>query len=126
MSIVTIVAALGTLAFSAHVENWYFPGYMFPILWLFGVASMLWSYMVSLYSRSELQAFGLTVCLMVVSYVLSIVGFSVCCVPFLPRALEEDTNAANLRSWLQLTQTLVTRISSSMPFLTHLDSYFRS
>jgi hypothetical protein len=77
MTIISIVAALGTLALAAHVENWYFAGYMFPVMWLFGVASMLWSYIVSLYSRSELQAFGLTVCLMVVSYVLSIVGFSV-------------------------------------------------
>lgn len=78
MSIVTVIAALGTLALAAGVENWYFPGYMFPVMWLFGIACMLWSYIISLYSRSELQAFGLTVCLMVVFYVLSVVGFAVC------------------------------------------------
>ncbi|KAH6692200.1 hypothetical protein F5X68DRAFT_250381 [Plectosphaerella plurivora] len=76
MSIVTIVAALGTLALAAHVPNWYFAGYMFPVMWLFGITGMLWSYIISLYSRSELQAFGLTVCLMVVFYFLSVVGFS--------------------------------------------------
>ncbi|GKT71574.1 ATP-binding cassette sub-family A member 9 [Colletotrichum tofieldiae] len=76
MAIVVIIAALATLAVSAHVENWYFAGYMFPIFWLYGVASMLWSYIISLYARSELAAFGFTFCSIIVAFIISAVGFS--------------------------------------------------
>ncbi|OHW97887.1 ATP-binding cassette sub-family a member 9 [Colletotrichum incanum] len=76
MAIVIIIAALATLAISAHVENWYFAGYMFPIFWLYGVASMLWSYIISLYARSELAAFGFTFCSIIVAFIVSAVGFS--------------------------------------------------
>ncbi|WQF86367.1 Putative AAA+ ATPase domain, ABC-2 type transporter, transmembrane domain, ABC transporter [Colletotrichum destructivum] len=76
MTIVIIIAALATLALSAHVENWYFAGYMFPVFWLYGVASMLWSYIISLYARSELAAFGFTFCTIMVAFILSVVGFS--------------------------------------------------
>jgi ATP-binding cassette, subfamily A (ABC1), member 3 len=77
MIFVTIIASLGTLALSAHVENWYFAGYMFPVMWLYGIASMLWSYIISLYATSELAAFGLTVCSMVGTFTITMIGFSV-------------------------------------------------
>ncbi|KAH7261625.1 hypothetical protein BKA59DRAFT_518590 [Fusarium tricinctum] len=73
---VTIIASLGTLALSADVENWYSVGYMFPVMWLYGIASMLWSYIISLYARSELGAFGLTVCSMVGAFIITMIGFS--------------------------------------------------
>ncbi|KAM0266934.1 hypothetical protein ACHAPA_006503 [Fusarium lateritium] len=76
MIFVTIIASLGTLAISANVENWYFAGYMFPVMWLYGTASMLWSYIISLYAKSELAAFGLTVCSMVGAFIITMVGFS--------------------------------------------------
>ncbi|KZL76501.1 ATP-binding cassette sub-family A member 9 [Colletotrichum tofieldiae] len=76
MAIVAIIAALATLAVSAHVENWYFAGYMFPIFWLYGVASMLWSYIISLYARSELAAFGFTFSSIIVTFIISAAGFS--------------------------------------------------
>ncbi|KAM0489602.1 hypothetical protein ACHAP8_012419 [Fusarium lateritium] len=76
MIFVTIIASLGTLALSAHVENWYFAGYMFPVMWLYGIASMLWSYIMSLYAKSELAAFGLTVCSMVGTFTITMIGFS--------------------------------------------------
>lgn len=74
---VTIIAALGTLALSADVENWYSVGYMFPVMWLYGITSMLWSYIISLYAKSELGAFGLTVCSMVGAFIITLIGFSV-------------------------------------------------
>ncbi|KAM0229193.1 hypothetical protein ACHAP5_011746 [Fusarium lateritium] len=76
MAFVTIIASLGTLAISANVENWYFAGYMFPVMWLYGIASMLWSYIISLYAKSELAAFGLTVCSMVGAFTITMVGFA--------------------------------------------------
>ncbi|KAH7462884.1 hypothetical protein FOMA001_g18400 [Fusarium oxysporum f. sp. matthiolae] len=76
MIFVTIIASLGTLALSGHVENWYFAGYMFPVMWLYGIASMLWSYIISLYATSELAAFGLTVCSMVGAFTITMIGFS--------------------------------------------------
>ncbi|WYZ43756.1 hypothetical protein EsH8_VII_000192 [Colletotrichum jinshuiense] len=76
MTIVIIIAALATLALSAHVQNWYFVGYMFPIFWLYGVASMLWGYIISLYTRSELAAFSFTFCTIMVAFIISAIGFS--------------------------------------------------
>ncbi|KAG5657980.1 hypothetical protein KAF25_006931 [Fusarium avenaceum] len=73
---VTIIASLGTLALSADVENWYSVGYMFPVMWLYGIASMLWSYIISLYAKSELGAFGLTVCSMVGAFIITLISFS--------------------------------------------------
>jgi hypothetical protein len=77
MIFVTIIASLGTLALSTHVENWYFAGYMFPVMWLYGIASMLWSYIISLYATSELAAFGLTACSMVSAFTITMISFSV-------------------------------------------------
>ncbi|KAL5600634.1 hypothetical protein FOVSG1_008446 [Fusarium oxysporum f. sp. vasinfectum] len=76
MIFVTIIASLGTLALLAHVENWYFVGYMFPVMWLYGIASTLWSYIISLYAKSELAAFGFTVCSMVGAFTITMIGFS--------------------------------------------------
>ncbi|EEY23039.1 ATP-binding cassette sub-family A member 9 [Verticillium alfalfae VaMs.102] len=74
--IVTIVAALGTLALALDVKNWYHPAFIFPIMWLYGIASMLWCYIISLYTRSELAAFAFSACIMVLAFILTIVGFS--------------------------------------------------
>ncbi|RBQ90155.1 hypothetical protein VDGD_07300 [Verticillium dahliae] len=74
--IVTIVAALGTLALAMDVKNWYHPAFIFPIMWLYGIASMLWCYIISLYTRSELAAFAFSVCIMVAAFVVTIVSFS--------------------------------------------------
>ncbi|KAG7121467.1 ATP-binding cassette sub-family A member 17 like protein [Verticillium longisporum] len=74
--IVTIVAALGTLALAMDVKNWYHPAFIFPIMWLYGIASMLWCYIISLYTRSELAAFAFSACIMVVAFILTIVSFS--------------------------------------------------
>ncbi|EGY16136.1 ATP-binding cassette sub-family A member 9 [Verticillium dahliae VdLs.17] len=75
--IVTIVAALGTLALAMDVKNWYHPAFIFPIMWLYGIASMLWCYIISLYTVAELAAFAFSVCIMVAAFVVTIVSFSV-------------------------------------------------
>jgi hypothetical protein len=46
-------------------------------MWLYGIASMLWSYIISLYATSELAAFGLTVCSMVGAFTITMISFSV-------------------------------------------------
>lgn len=76
MTIISLIAAFATLALSAHVENWYFAGYMFPIFWLYGIASIFWGYIISLYAKSELTAFGITFCSITASLIISAVGFS--------------------------------------------------
>ncbi|KAM0323839.1 hypothetical protein ACHAQA_008417 [Verticillium albo-atrum] len=89
MTFVTVIAALGTLALSSGVENWYFTGYMFPVMWLFGFTSMLWCYIISLYARSELAAFGFSTCAMLGAFILTMVGFSL-------GATNPDPNNPNL------------------------------
>ena len=47
------------LAASA-ADNWWNIGYLFVVLFLYGMASLLWSYMVSLFAKSQLAAFAIS------------------------------------------------------------------
>ncbi|KAF4460712.1 ATP-binding cassette sub-family A member 9 [Fusarium albosuccineum] len=59
------------------IAKWYSAAYLFPIMLLYGIAAMLWSYIVSLYARSELASFGLSLCAMLVMFVASVAAFMV-------------------------------------------------
>lgn len=39
-------------------DNWWNAGYLFVVLFLYGLASLLWSYMVALFAKSQLSAFA--------------------------------------------------------------------
>lgn len=41
-------------------DNWWHIGYMFVVLFLYGLASLLWAYMVSLFAKSQLAAFAIS------------------------------------------------------------------
>jgi ATP-binding cassette subfamily A (ABC1) protein 3 len=57
--IVIFVSALITIIFAAtSLAAWYFLGYVFVILLLYGIASILLSYVLSVYSKSQLAAFA--------------------------------------------------------------------
>ncbi|KAF2690427.1 putative ABC transporter [Lentithecium fluviatile CBS 122367] len=40
-------------------DNWWNAGYLFVVLFLYGFASLLWSYMVALFAKSQLSAFAI-------------------------------------------------------------------
>ncbi|KAF1846607.1 uncharacterized protein K460DRAFT_395964 [Cucurbitaria berberidis CBS 394.84] len=41
-------------------DNWWNVGYLFVVLFLYGLASLLWAYMVSLFAKSQLAAFAIS------------------------------------------------------------------
>ena len=43
----------------ATPENWWNIGYLFVVLFLYGLASVLWAYMISLFAKSQLAAFAI-------------------------------------------------------------------
>ncbi|KAF2010084.1 ATP-binding cassette sub-family A member 7 [Aaosphaeria arxii CBS 175.79] len=52
-SIMTIILATAT------PDNWWNIGYLFVVLFLYGLASLLWSYTISLFAKSQLAAFAI-------------------------------------------------------------------
>ncbi|KAE8139449.1 hypothetical protein BDV38DRAFT_291459 [Aspergillus pseudotamarii] len=57
-SIVLISSVLAIIIFRAVSDVWYNPGYLFVVFFLYGLCSTLLSYLVSLFSRSQLAAFA--------------------------------------------------------------------
>lgn len=43
----------------ATPDNWWNIGYLFVVLFLYGLASVLWAYMISLFAKSQLAAFAI-------------------------------------------------------------------
>lgn len=56
--IVVITSAVSAIIFRAAADVWYYLGYAFLIFMLYGLASTLLSYVISLFSRSQLSAFA--------------------------------------------------------------------
>lgn len=56
--IVVASSALQTVIFVAASDAWYHPEYLFVIFSLYGMASILLSYVISLFARSQLAAFA--------------------------------------------------------------------
>jgi ATP-binding cassette subfamily A (ABC1) protein 3 len=52
-SIMTVILA------ASSSKNWWHIGYLFVVLFLYGMASLLWSYMVALFAKSQLAAFAI-------------------------------------------------------------------
>ena len=56
--IVIAVSVLAIIIFRAVSDAWYHVEYLFVVLFLYGIASTLLSYVISLFSRSQLAAFA--------------------------------------------------------------------
>ena len=57
-TIVIATSALTIIIFRGVSDAWYHAGYLFVVLFLYGIASTLLSYVISLFSRSQLAAFA--------------------------------------------------------------------
>ncbi|KAK7423502.1 hypothetical protein QQX98_000959 [Neonectria punicea] len=73
---VLIISALSTVIISLDIPKWYYATYLFPVFLLYGLATMIWSYIISLFCRSELAAFGFTLCAVALMFILSVMGFT--------------------------------------------------
>jgi hypothetical protein len=56
--IVLLSSALSVIIFAASSSAWYHVGYLFLVFSLFGMASILLSYVVSLFARTQLSAYA--------------------------------------------------------------------
>ncbi|KAH7025268.1 P-loop containing nucleoside triphosphate hydrolase protein [Microdochium trichocladiopsis] len=57
-AIVVVVAAVITCSFVGTTSAWYHIGYLFPVLMLYGLASILLAYVLSLFISSQASTFG--------------------------------------------------------------------
>ncbi|WEW56055.1 hypothetical protein PRK78_001490 [Emydomyces testavorans] len=56
--IVLIVSVLVIVIFRGVSDAWYHPGYLFIVLLLYGIASTLFAYVISVFAKSQLAAFA--------------------------------------------------------------------
>ncbi|OGM40305.1 ABC transporter [Aspergillus bombycis] len=73
-SIVIISSVLAIIIFRAVSDIWYNPGYIFVVFFLYGLCSTLLSYLVSLFSRSQLAAFAVAAgsqCILFLIYLIA-------------------------------------------------------
>lgn len=71
----TVVSAIITAIFASTSTNWYNLGYLFVVLWLYGLASTLLSYVISLIARSQLAAFAFAATGQAVMFLLYFIAF---------------------------------------------------
>ncbi|KAI9658038.1 MAG: hypothetical protein M1821_002698 [Bathelium mastoideum] len=55
---VLLISVLVTVIFTSVSSVWYFPGYLFVVFFLYGLTSILFSYVISLFTTSQLAAFA--------------------------------------------------------------------
>lgn len=74
---VLIIAATCTVAVSQEATWWYNAGYIFPILFLYGIASIIFVYIVSLYASSQLGAFAFAAGGQAIMFLITLIVFVV-------------------------------------------------
>ncbi|KAF5986353.1 ABC transporter [Fusarium coicis] len=74
---VFIVSCLSTLFISLIILKWYGAWHLFPVMLLYGFAMMLWCYIISLFARSELSSFGISFCVSLLMFGISVAGLMI-------------------------------------------------
>ena len=74
---VLAISVAVTLATWKEMPYWYAVGYLFPVLFLYGLAALLMGYIISMLAGSQLAAFAFTAGTMSVMFALTILTFSV-------------------------------------------------
>ncbi|KAF5557208.1 ABC transporter [Fusarium phyllophilum] len=90
---VLIISCLSTLFISLIILKWYGAWHLFPVMLLYGFAMMLWCYIISLFSRSELSSFGISFCVSLLMFGISVAGLMIASVNQSPsnRSASMDT-----------------------------------
>ncbi|KAF5557253.1 ABC transporter [Fusarium napiforme] len=90
---VLIISCLSTLFISLIILKWYGAWHLFPVMLLYGFAMMLWCYIISLFARSELSSFGISFCVSLLMFGISVAGLMIASVNQSPgsRSASMDT-----------------------------------
>ncbi|KAF4633176.1 hypothetical protein G7Y89_g4951 [Cudoniella acicularis] len=81
--IVLASSALTVIIFSAASSVWYHVGYLFVIFALFGMASILLAYVVSLFARTQLSAYAFAAAGQAVLFLIYLIGY-LCTLTYAP------------------------------------------
>jgi ATP-binding cassette subfamily A (ABC1) protein 3 len=73
--IVIVSSAICTAIFSAASSAWYHVGYLFVIFMLFGMASILLAYVVSLFAKTQLSAYAFAAAGQAVMFLIYLIGY---------------------------------------------------
>lgn len=93
--IVLVVSAVAIIIFTAATNVWYAPGYLFLIFALYGLSATLMSYVVSLFTTSQLAAFAFAAGGQCVFFLIYFITY-MCLITYIPAAsVDRDVNIAN-------------------------------
>jgi ATP-binding cassette, subfamily A (ABC1), member 3 len=81
--IVLASSALSVIIFAAASSVWYNVAYLFPIFVLFGLASILLAYVISLFAGTQLSAFALSAAGQAVMFLVYLIGY-LCTITYAP------------------------------------------
>jgi len=73
--IVLVSSALCVIIFAASSSAWYHVGYLFVVFMLFGLASILLAYVVSLFARTQLSAYAFAAAGQAVMFLIYLIGY---------------------------------------------------
>lgn len=101
---VLIVSAVTIIIFSAASNALYYPGYIFVIFFLYGLAAMLCSYVISLFVTSQLAAFAFAAGMQCVMYLIYFIAY-LCIITYAP--------TASIDSWVTIAHFTIGLITPS-------------
>lgn len=81
--IVLVSSALSVIIFASASSVWFNVGYLFPIFALFGLASILQSYVVSLFANTQLSAFAFAAAGQAILFLAYLIGY-LCTLTYAP------------------------------------------
>lgn len=73
--IVLVWSALATIIWVAVTSIWYNVGYLFVVFFLYGLASILLSYVISLFSKSQLAAWSIAAASQAVAFLIYFIAY---------------------------------------------------
>jgi ATP-binding cassette subfamily A (ABC1) protein 3 len=73
--IVLVSSALCVIIFAVSLSVWYHIGYLFVVFMLFGLASIILAYIVSLFARTQLSAYAFAAAGQAVMFLIYLVGY---------------------------------------------------
>ncbi|RDW76105.1 putative ABC transporter-3 [Coleophoma crateriformis] len=76
-------SALSVIIFASYTSQWYHVGYLFIIFVLFGLVTILLSYVVSLFAKTQLSAFAIAAAANAVLFLIYLVAF-LCTLTYAP------------------------------------------
>jgi ABC-type Na+ transport system ATPase subunit NatA len=100
-SFVLFVSGVTTIVLSVVFAHWYLLGYFFVVLALYGLTSLLFSYVVSLFAKSQLAAFAVVAGSQAITYLVYIIAFL---------SISTNSSRASLDSSIRLAHYLLSVI----------------